>query len=881
MKLKFCLFVYFFISFCYSQTIKGVVTDVNGNPLIGIVTIKNIKNPQTILQFYSTNYKGEYNILLAEPIDSAVIEAKVYSYEDAQKKIFNIRNQGLIVENFKLISKINVLKEVIISDDKPIKIKKDTTIYNPDSFKDGSERVVEDLLRKLPGIQIEANGTIKFKGKNIKKMLLDGDDLFDSQYTVGSRNIDVNMVEKVEAIENFNTNSLLKGLESSDDVALNLKFKKGLTKMSGEINLGLGYKEKYNLSATEMLLNTKHKSFAVLSYNNIGTNNSPYDFYSNLLSVESLNENKFVAKEVVNQGDFNSPLDHKFHLINNNFYTSINSLYKFSKKISAKVNLNLYNDKLSKTSINETYFSTLEENFSYYQKENFVKSPELYNANIYLKNNVSKKFNWEYEGKLDYQKIRFKNRTNNNDVLQFNDVVTKKIFAKQNLNLTKRIDEKNGIEASLLYSHSNAPQNYILTPGNSIFEDSISKQNHQYSNFNKSIFSSKITFINKCNNFKWIFKTGYYNEQNKYNSLLQTIGEKDNLISNKDFQNDLNFNYDFPFFEGNMSFNAKKLGFKVGIDAKYFNIQTEDKVRDEALNNKKITFSPMLSVFYRLTKQANILSSYSYNQIAPQETNFFEGIVQSSYSGFKNNEANIEFLKTHNFNFNYNYSNPFNLTYLRIGINYNLRENNYFDKSLITPNYIVNTSFQLPLGNRDYSANFSGEKYFHFLRTSFKLTTNYAISNQKNILNNSDLREIRSRSLQIDFLAKFKIEKKVFFENSITYNSNSYLLADIKNTSFSSFKNTFKTIYKINNRFRSVTTVSNIIPDLSFRDKYNFLDTELTFTSKNKKFEYSIIARNLTNNKNFATTSISDYSRSFSSHNLIDRFVLMNISFKL
>lgn len=50
----------------------------------------------------------------------------------------------------------------------PIRIKNDTTTYNPDAFKDGTERVVEDLIKKLPGMSVEENGEIKFKGKSIK-----------------------------------------------------------------------------------------------------------------------------------------------------------------------------------------------------------------------------------------------------------------------------------------------------------------------------------------------------------------------------------------------------------------------------------------------------------------------------------------------------------------------------------------------------------------------------------------------------------------------------------------------------------------------------------------------------------------------------------------
>lgn len=881
MKLYCFFFVFLFGNYCVCQTIKGVVTDLNGNPLTGSVVLKKIQNPEIILQFSAINEKGQYTILLKSPLDSILIEAKVYSYELQQKELYKLQNkEDIITENFKLSPKTNVLKEVVVVDEKPIRIKGDTTIYNPNSFKDGSERVIEDLLRKLPGIEIKDNGIIRFKGKNIKKMLLDGEDLFNSQYTIGSRNIDVDMLDKVEAIENFSENFLLKGLENNDDVALNLKFKKGKTDLSGNANLGFGNEERYSLSATEILLNSKTKNFGVISANTIGTNNTPYDFNSNTLSLDEMDENKFIAKDIIRQGNFSSPLEDKFHINNKNFYTSLNSLYKFSDKLTAKINLNFYTDLLSRNSKLESFYSSGEENFIYLQNEIMSKSPKLYNANLYLSNNVSKSLNWEYLGKFDYQKIDYKSITSNNELIQSNVVKTKKWLTKQNFNIVKRINDKNGIIGSVTYTNSNAPQDYTLTPGTNISEDLSAKQSYQNSNFNKTTFSNSVTFLGKFNDFKWSLKTGYYNEQNKYNSKLQILNENDDLAESADFQNDFIFNYDFPYLNGNVNYNINKFGFRVGVTSQYFSIKTNDEVRNKLFNEKKTVLSPVLNLFYKITKQSTLTSVYSFNQIAPDETNLFEGIVQTSFDGFSNNEANIQFLKTHNFNINYNYADTFNQAFIRLGLDYNRRENSYFNKSIITPNYIVSSSFLLNSGNKNYRVNFSGEKFVYFLRTNFKLSTSYSVSFDKNIVNDSDLRDIKSKLLMVDFSAKVSIAKKVFFENSFYFNNNIYTLDNITQNNFSSIKDSFKTIFKIKKQFNSVTSLNFIVPDLSMQKKYLFLDSELTFTSKSKKVDYSIIARNLTNNKFFETVSVSDYSRSVSSYNLINRFVLGSIAFK-
>ena len=69
--------------------------------------------------------------------------------------------------------------KIIIENKISITIKKDTIVFNADSFKQGNEQVVEDLLKKIPSLNIDANGTIKVGNQEIEKIMIDGDDMFD------------------------------------------------------------------------------------------------------------------------------------------------------------------------------------------------------------------------------------------------------------------------------------------------------------------------------------------------------------------------------------------------------------------------------------------------------------------------------------------------------------------------------------------------------------------------------------------------------------------------------------------------------------------------------------------------------------------------------
>lgn len=882
-KSIFLLFLFGF-SNSFSQTIQGTVLyDGKAVPFVNVI-IKKSSSSNIIYQYSTTDKKGFYAILLKSPLDSLTIEISDFTYEPQQKSIHGVQNKSLtIVVDFQLEDRITELKEIVIKDKvRPIKVKNDTTIYNPEKFKDGSERVVEDLLKKLPGIKVGENGEIKFNGKPIKKMLLDGDDLFDSQYTIGSRNINVDMLDKIEAIENFNENPLLKGLKDDEEVALNLKLKKGKIDFSGNATIGYGYQERHNYNASGILVNSKIKAFGISSYNNIGTNNSPYDFQSQVISVENNADDEFLAKEIINDGGFYSQLDEKFHRINSNFYTTLNTLYKFSEKITAKLNLGLYRDKLSRENADETFFNTNQEIFAISQRENIQKSPTLFNANVFLSSKGNKTSQLEYLGKFKYQEVDFTSNSINNDLAQRNDVFSKKWFTKHDFNFSKRINENSALTTSITFSKSFAPQDYINSPGIAIDENNNQNiiSNNQFSRFDKDILNAKATYLNKFKDFKIQVKANYLFESNQLNSSLNTLDESYEDYTSSEFQNNQDYIIKIPSLDGNLIYHKNKFGLNFGIGFRYFDMVLENKISKNFLAKNDLIITPNLKLLYEFSKKSRLLFSYIYNQNTPEENNLFEGVIQTGFRSFQNNEVSLEYLKVHRYNLNFTFNDLFNLTRFSIGLSHNQRKNNYFMKALINNDISVFNSFLLHSGNKDYGLNISGEKYIHFLRTTFEVASNYSISFDKNIVNNSDLRDIESRNLMIELTARKGGRSKLFLENRLSYMHNSFLLRNISKNNFSSFGDALKAVYRLTDNFKVATTLNYIIPDLSISNNYYFLDSEITFTSKNKKFDYSIIGRNLTNNKKFETISISDYSSSVSSHNLIKRFLMASVSFK-
>lgn len=880
---RFLFIVLTFLSYSISkaQTIQGTISYEKGAVPFVSVLLKKTSSPDLIYQFANSNDRGFYEIKLNTALDSVYVEISSVSFDAQRILLTGLQNKKMHLVNLQVFPKTTELQEVIVESKQPIRVKNDTTTYNPDAFKDGTERVVEDLIKKLPGISVEENGEIKFKGKSIKKFLLDGDDLFDSQYVIGSKNINVDMVDKVQGLENFNENKLLKGLTSDEDVALNIVLKKGKTDVSGNAKLSYGIKEKYDIAATTLLVNKKLKGFGILSYNNMGDNPSPYDFDSSTLSVDQMKDEKLLAPQIVSQGNFSSTLNNQFHLINNNFYANGNLLYKVSPKITSKINLGIYDDRFKRTNTTDSRFNIENENITTSETENLIKKPRLYNANLQILNNVSESLSLEYLAKVNYEETNYESISRNNEVIQNNKVYSRNFFIKQNLNLTKRINENSAFLGNVLFSKNNAPQKYVLSPGILIAEDnSIAVQNKQSSRFEKQnvLFNAEYFIKNETSKLK--FFGGYSSIKNNFNSQLSSVNEIDSeILLGSDFYNHSDYDFEMPYFGTGFAYFKNKFGFSASVMAQHYSFLVIEKNKNTETKETNFVLAPSLKFQYKFNRTTMASANYSYNEVSPNERNLFSGIVLTGYRSFQNNIPDLRFLETHSYSINFNYNNLFNLESFQITAQHNYRKNNYFSRNEISQNKSIYTQFLLDTGNKDYRLNVNGEKFIYLLKTNLQLNSSYSISQSKNMVNDFQLRNIENRSFLLNATARTGFLTKLNFENKITYANTVFLLENQEQNKFSTLTNTFKTIYKAKENIKFHTVLNFISPDLSINNNYWFLDAELRFMSKNKKFDYSIMGRNLTNNKMFETISITDYSKTVSSHTLINRFVMASFSF--
>lgn len=212
MKQKLGLLLFLLFSFsAVSQNMKivGTVYDSTGTkPMQDAIAMAVRIKDSVLLDYALTNVEGKFT-LSKVPIDTFSLVISHFRYDDKSYYIFGSQeNKEINISSIRLSYKTKVLDEVVVYANKnPIYFRGDTLVYVADSFKVGQNAVVEDLLKKLPGISVGTDGKIKAQGKEISKVFVDGDEFFGSDPTIATKNLGASSIETVQVYDKKNENA--------------------------------------------------------------------------------------------------------------------------------------------------------------------------------------------------------------------------------------------------------------------------------------------------------------------------------------------------------------------------------------------------------------------------------------------------------------------------------------------------------------------------------------------------------------------------------------------------------------------------------------------------------------------------------------------------
>lgn len=230
----------------FAAVVSGVVMDKTDDAPIANAIVRLLKSSNNkVVGGGVTNENGSFNIKEVAA-GEYTLTVSFIGYTDYNKTIKV--NKNINVGNIALeFSAIMLEETTVIAAVAPIKVMEDTVEYNTSSYTTPPNAVVEDLLKRLPGVEVSSDGSITAQGKEITKILVDGKEFFSDDPKVASKNIPIEMIDKLQVVDKKSDLAILTGVDDGDDeTVINLTIKKGMNNgWFGNVSAGYGTDDRY------------------------------------------------------------------------------------------------------------------------------------------------------------------------------------------------------------------------------------------------------------------------------------------------------------------------------------------------------------------------------------------------------------------------------------------------------------------------------------------------------------------------------------------------------------------------------------------------------------------------------------------------------------
>ncbi len=256
-------------------SIKGKIVEyTDQKPIMGAIVSLLKQKDSSLVNEMITDKSGSFDFQNLEP-DSFMVKINSINYE-AYSSYINVFNTKKELPNIKLtIAAKNLTGITIKSTIAAVTQKEDTIQYSASQYKVNRDATTEDLIKKIPGVTVDRNGTVTAQGETVKKVTIDGKDFFGDDASAALKNVQSEMVDKIQIFDRQSDQSRLSGFDDGNSVkAINIVTKSGMKNGNlGRIYAGAGTDSRYNLGGNSTFLKDNRRLSFVGSFNNINAQN--------------------------------------------------------------------------------------------------------------------------------------------------------------------------------------------------------------------------------------------------------------------------------------------------------------------------------------------------------------------------------------------------------------------------------------------------------------------------------------------------------------------------------------------------------------------------------------------------------------------------------
>ncbi len=238
-------------TFSYAQknsTVKGTVYDTLSRKGLSYATVSLVNaKDSTLISFTRADSTGNF-ILRQVGKGKYLLSTSYVGYLPVWQQLEVSNGEEVDLGNIVLTDIANASNVTVASKRPPVVINGDTLEFNSENFKTQPNAVVEDLLKKLPGITIDADGTVRVNGQKVSRVFVNGKDFFNGDPKMATKNLDADAIDKVQVFDKKSDRSEFTGIDDGNaQKAINLKLKKDRDNaVFGRVAAGAGDNERYD-----------------------------------------------------------------------------------------------------------------------------------------------------------------------------------------------------------------------------------------------------------------------------------------------------------------------------------------------------------------------------------------------------------------------------------------------------------------------------------------------------------------------------------------------------------------------------------------------------------------------------------------------------------
>ncbi|MEL0300283.1 MAG: carboxypeptidase-like regulatory domain-containing protein [Flavobacteriaceae bacterium] len=753
MKTRFFFLLIALSFFTKAQEVKlsGVVRDSLAKPL-ELASLVAINKASNALDAYTmTDANGNFSLKL-KTNTAYKIQVSALGLQTINDNVTTAQTN--LIRDYELRADI-VLDEVVVK--MPVLIRGDTLIYDADSFKNGSERKLEDIIDKLPGVEINDSGQIEVEGKVVNKLMVNGKDFFDGDTKIATKNIPSSTVDKIQVLKNYGEVGQLRGVgNNQDNVAINIKLKQGKESFwFGNVTTGAGD------SPTEELYLVQPKLF----------------YYSPKYSINFIGDMNNIGEVALSRrdirgfgGGFRSPSRQSGTSINLgdnslNFLTNQSNAQRIENKLATGNFSYSPNEKLDLTGFlifNSSIIDAKENSFIQYTDTRLQIPDETTEETSEERSNqgllkLSASYKPNFNNQVDYDiLVRASDDRQQQNVLssvigrtaQLEEVTPFSI--NQNLNYYFTLNEDNifAFEAQHLLKNEDPFYNANLANdpnGNDAFDRTATalglatNLNGYDLGQNRKIFSNQLDakldyyhIINPKSNLNFTLGT-ILSHQSFESNIFQFLDQGSQLQPTPSFNNglatnDVEYNFSDLYIGVHYRFRTGKFTFTPGFSIHaYGNNNQQNNILVE---DNFIRFLPDFETRIQIKKGESLTLNYRMQNQFTDVTRLAQGLVLNNYNSIQYGEPDLQNALSHNISLLYSSFNLFNYTNVFARVSYTSNIDQI--RSLTNFESIIRTStfFNSNFADENFNAFGRVQRTFGKIRASLNAAFNYSKINQ-------------------------------------------------------------------------------------------------------------------------------------------------------